>query len=324
MGSIKNSCFFFLFVLAFTSSCSAEDDDRFIDIIKDSITVENDHHFNILIIGDSFSRDAFSYVPSVMEDVFSGIFINMEILYLGGRALNYHYDYLSKDTPNFILDFYTSSSGYWISYPNVRGKDVVQSKKWDLIILQEGSNTTRSYTKTQPHVQNISEYLHMVQDSVEIAFMLSPAKPEGSSALGEFTSDEVWNMNVTTTKQLLDNDDVDYIIPCGTSIQNARQTNLDRYGKFGHLSYDGNHLQEGLPCLIEAYTAAETLFNIFKIKKTIADCNLLVTQEWVSSKKIPGQHGKVIEGTDEDYSLCKKSALLAVDNPYIISFPFLF
>lgn len=321
MGSIKNSCFFFLFVLAFTSSCSAEDDDRFIDIIKDSITVENDHHFNILIIGDSFSRDAFTYVPFVMEDVCQDITLDMDILYIGGRALNYHYDYLSKDTPGFILDLYTSAYGYWTSYPKVRGGDVIRSKEWDLIILQEGSNTTRSYAKTQPHVQNLSDYIHLIQENVEIAFMLSPAKPEGSSALGEYTSDEVWYMNVTTTKQLLDNNDVDCMIPCGTSIQNARQTSLDQYGYFGHLSYDGNHLQEGLPCLIEAYTAAETLFKFFEIQKTIDSCNLIVTQAWVSSKKIPGQHGLVIEGDENDYSLCKKSALLAVDNPFTISSP---
>ena len=323
MKFFSQSLFLLFLILSFTTSCSAEDDEiyNYNEVRTDTIPIEGKRPLNILIIGDSFSRDAFSYVPSVLEDVDSSIIVDMEILYIGGRALNYHYDYLINNITNFILDKYVSETGYWKSSSVLSGIDVIRSKTWDIVILQEGSNTTRSYVKTQPHIKNLSEYIHSIQDDVKIAFMLSPAKPDGSSALGSYTSDEVWYLNVTTTRQLLENGDVDYMIPCGTSIQNARQTSLDKYGDFGHLSYDGNHLQEGLPCLIEAYTAAQTLFDIFEVDKTIDDCQLEVTQSWVIKKGIPGRHGKVIEGDKNDYNLCKKSALLAVDNPYVISTP---
>lgn len=321
MRVLKQSWFLLFIILAFTTSCSAEDDDKYISGKRDSIPDDPKINLNVLVIGDSFSRDAFSYVPFVMEDVSPGINVDMEILYIGGRALNYHYDYLINKKSQFVLDQYLTEIGHWVSSSNASGEDVIRSKTWDLVILQEGSNTTRSYDKTQPHIQNLSEFIHLIQNDVTIAFMLSPAKPEGSSALGSYTSDEVWYMNVTTTKQLLDNGDVDIMIPCGTSIQNARQTSLDKYGDFGHLSFDSNHLQEGLPCLIEAYTAAQTLFDFLDIKGLIENCQLTVSQDWVIKKRIPGRHGEAIEGTKEDYVLCKKSALLAIDNPYVISTP---
>jgi hypothetical protein len=326
MQCFRHSWFLLFLIIGFTSSCSAEDEEGYVikpDKNENRDTIVNNEKtvFNILIIGDSFSRDAFSYVPSVMEDVFPGINIDMEILYIGGRALNYHYDYLSNNKKQFVLDQYLSSLGHWLSSYNASGEEAIRAKEWDVVILQEGSNTTRSYEKTQPHIQNLSKYIHLIQDDVPIAFMLSPAKPEGSSALGNYTSDEVWYMNVTTTSQLLENGDVEWIIPCGTSIQNARQTSLDKYGDFGHLSYDSNHLQEGLPCLIEAYTAAQTLFNLFEVDKSIKNSKLKVTQDWVLKKRIPGRHGEVIEGNEDDYELCKKSALLAVENPFVISSP---
>ena len=241
----------FVFLLAFIStSCSAEDptDPFYTEERAKKVTKE----YNVLVIGDSFSRDAFSYAPSVIENICPNLAINMKILYLGGKALNYHISYLNNNK-YFTLDTYDPYSGKWSTNNNSTiGEDVVNERVWDLIILQDGSGAIRSYEVTQPHVDQLTQYLRQRQPFAKIAFMLSPAKPEGSSALGSFTSDEVWGMNASTTLQLLENDDVEYIIPCGTAIQTARRTSLDQYGDFGHLSYDGNHLQEGFPCLIEA------------------------------------------------------------------------
>lgn len=321
MRALKPSWFLLFLIVAFTTSCSAEDDDKYIKGRKDSIPDDQKININILIIGDSFSRDAFSYVPFVMEDVYPGISVDMEILYIGGRALNYHYDYLINKKSQFVLDQYLTGIGHWVSSSDASGEDVIRSKSWDLVILQEGSNTTRSYEKTQPHIQNLSEFIHLIQNDIKVAFMLSPAKPEGSPALGSYTSDQVWEMNANTSRQLLNEEEVDYIIPCGTGIQNSRRTIVDRYGDFGHLSYDGDHLQEGLPCLIEAYVAAQTFFYIYGIDASIENCGIETTQKWVNSKHIPGKHGSAINGTPEDYRLCKRSALLAVDKPYEIQVP---
>lgn len=274
---------------------------------------------HILIFGDSFSRDAFSYVPAIMQELCPGLNVDMEILCLNGKALSYHWDYLSNNKSEFVLDYYSSQYGRWGTISEVSGGRVVSSRMWDLIIMQEGSVAIRNYTKTRSHVDSISDYIKQNQDNIKFAFMLSPSKPEGSSALGKYTSDEVWSINAETSYKLLANNHVNYVIPCGTGIQNARHTHLDNIGDYGHLSFDGGHLQEGLPCLIEAYVATQTIFEILSINSSIKDSNMKITQQWVYDKRIPGQHGSVITGLDEDYELCKQCALMAVENPYKIS-----
>lgn len=316
--TITSLSWLFIFVLSVSAtSCSAEsqDDPFYSEERAKKITRE----FSILVIGDSFSRDAFSYAPSVIENICPNIAVHMKILYLGGKALNYHISYL-KNGKAFTIDTYDPYAGKWSTYYDAIGEDIVTERKWDLVIMQEGSNTTRSYEKTKSHISQLSEYLRLRQPYTPIAFMLSPAKPDGSPALGEYTSDEIWEINASTTHQLLENDEVEYIIPCGTAIQNARHTIVDKYGDFGHLSYDGNHLQEGLPCLIEAYVAAQFFFKQFNINATIQDCNIRTTQQWVNSKHIPGRHGSAIDGTYEEYDICKQCALTAIELPFDLQY----
>lgn len=310
------------FAIAFcVSSCAAEDDDVIVNPVRPKDPDDNKKELRILIFGDSFSRDAFSYVPGVIEDLCPDLNVDMEILYLGGKGLKYHWDYLSNNKDLFTLDVYTSYAGKWNSISYILGEEVVTAQDWDLIILQEGSNTARNSDLTQSHVNSISSYIKDKQPTAKFAFMMSPAKPDGSPALGDYSSDDVWMMYVNTSKMLINNAEVDYIIPCGTAIQNARQTSIDKYGDFGHLSYDGNHLQEGLPCLIEAYVAAQFLLNLNDVEVSIDYSSLIVSQNWVNEKKIPGQHGVVIEGTEEEYVLCKKSAQNALKFPYEIVSP---
>lgn len=321
MKHLKNIWIVLLSIVFCITSCAAQDEDVIVDPVRPKDPDINKNELRILIFGDSFSRDAFSYVPGVIEDLCPNINVDMEILYLGGKSLKYHWDYLSNNNNSFTLDVYTSYAGKWNSISYTLGEDVVTAQDWDLIILQEGSNTAKNYNLTQSHVNNISGYIRDSQPDAKFAFMLSPAKPEGSSALGDYSSEDVWKMYVETSQSLLSNNFVDYIIPCGTAIQNARQTTVDQYGDFGHLSYDGNHLQEGLPCLIEAYVTAQFLFNLKEYDVSIENSTLRITQQWVNEKRIPGKHGPVIEGTDDDYVICKKSALLALDNPFNIVNP---
>ena len=307
-------CYLLLLSLTLCSaSCSADDDQD--DYFNPPKRPERyTRQLNVLVLGNSWSRDAFSYAPSVIEDVCPDTYVDMQILYIPGVALNYHINYINDNTP-FTVDFYNTYSGRWSS-TGLTGEDVLFARNWDMVILQEGSGKGRTYESTLPDVQKLSTYIHSRLPETRIAYMINP----GVIYKGH-TRDDVWDMYATTARQLLENGDVDYIIPCGTGIQNARRTILDQYGDYGHLSYDGSHLQEGLPCLIEAYVTAQTLFSIYDINRSIEDCKIQTTQKWVDSKRIPGKHGGAIDGLPEDYQLCKRCALLAVEKPFEIQEP---
>lgn len=317
-------CLGLVFLFAFLASCTAEE--NLDDLLKNeersqinAVRIEQGHEksdYHILVIGNSLSRDAFSYVPAIMNDVCNDKTFKVDILYRGNKALSDHWNSISNSVADYTLDSYDTDNSKWQLHTNVLARDIITSQYWDLVVLQEGSGRARSYDITQPSVHHIAGYIREIQPNVNVAFMINPPHADGYSDLGEYTSEEVWMQYVQTARQLLDNNEIDYIIPCGTGIQNARKTYLDSLGVFGHLSYDGRHLQEGIPCLIDAYTASQSLFNFFNINSSIESCNLIITQQWVNNSKIPGQHGKVIKGNDMDYVTSKKCALNAIENPF--------
>lgn len=283
---------------------------------------EQTSDFNVLVIGNSYARDAFSYVPCLITSVNPEVSINVSILGENSANLEQIYSNISKGNNSFFCDKYLLSKGKWKSTNSTKAKSVITSKKWNLIILQENSMTATDYDKTRKNIGKMVSFLHKKHKKVPIAFMLNPTHPIGSKQLDSIgvDSDSEFYLLVENAKKMLDGGVVDYVIPCGTAIQNARHTVLNDYGDFGQLSYDGNHLQEGLPCLIEAYTASQFLLNCFSLSGCIENSGLVITDKWVKNKKIPGQHGNVVSGTLSDYRLSKKCARAAISNPYTIMF----
>ena len=306
----------YIFLFAFFS-CSAADDFEVIE--KGERTSKNNRACNILIIGNSLARDAYCYVPVIMEEICPELAVNMDIMYVSGKPLQAHWNYIHTDSNKFTWDTYSTEQGKWTTSSSWNASEIISNQKWDLIVFQEGSVNARTYESTQPYVSNIIKYIKTFQDSVMYAYTIIPSLPDGASSIKNTTSDNIWVMNATTSKRLLDEGIVSYLVPCGTAIQNARHSRLDDYGDFGHLTYDGRHLQEGIPCVVDAYAATEALLRILGMESSIENSYLRVTNSWVSVINVLGRHGAVIEGSEDDYFLAKRCALLAMDHPYELS-----
>ncbi|MBR4389308.1 MAG: DUF4886 domain-containing protein [Prevotella sp.] len=307
---------FFFFFLSFMS-CSGSDDD-FAEVLNnvDTPTPPTTVH-NVLVIGNSASRDAFSYVPALMEEMDKNNPLNMLIFYKGSESLAGHYNRMIGDYSDFESDvnLYRSQS-VWQTFKGERASTVLGSKKWDLVILQNTWSSNRLDVMRQS-VQDIRQFLTDNFGAISYALMLDPPNPK---KLSDDNLDDQWGEFASIAETLLQEGLVDFVIPCGTAIQNALHTHLKVLGDYGYLSYEGTHLQEGLPCLLEAYTAAQCLAGIFNTGKSIESSRIRITQDWVSKKRIPQQHGSVIEGTEEDIVLCKQCALAAVSSPYAVAF----
>ena len=285
------------------------------DIIK-AVPANSLHDINILIVGNSYSRDAFSYAPMIIEEMCPDVKVNIQILYIGGVALSKHKQYMENKEALFTLDSYNTTLGKWNSKGNILADSVVSLHNWNCVILQEGSTTSRNYETVIGNINTIKDYLRSYQSDICISFMLNPTHPIGSEALGNYTSEEEFNMIAGVASRLLSTKTVDHVIPCGTAIQNARNTYLDNFGDYGHLSYEGRHLQEGIPCWIEALTASQMLIRILDLEVDGDISQLKITQQWVKEKNIPGRHGKVLEGRTSDYKLAQICAMKAIDSPY--------
>jgi hypothetical protein len=246
--------------------------------------------------------------------------INLNILYRGGTTLKKHWELIDKGLNEHALERCGLTDECWFKEDSVVGSEIIKSQQWDLIVLQQGSTTAHSYDDTQPFVRLFANYFQTLSPTTSIAYMFGQSRVaySSNSVLHDKTSEEVWDMQVKLARRLLEEGEVDYVIPCGTAIQNARHTRLDSLGKGGQLTYDGTHLQEGLPCMIDSYTSTQALLNILSIKATVKNSILRVSNAWGGKTKVPGRNGSCIAGTDEDYALCLQCALKAIDAPFVI------
>lgn len=98
--------------------------------------------------------------------------------------------------------------------------------------------------------------------------------------------------------------------------KSALSTSLDDLGEMDHLSYDGTHTQEGLPCLLQTYVAACWLFDRLGMGRSVYGCPLRITEAILDTINVPGANpspytGYVITGTDAENLLAQGVAIKA-------------
>lgn len=311
---MKNLLFLIIFVCVSMTLLGCEKEDFFLPEMENV----HDDTQSVLIIGNSYSRDAFSYVPALLQE--AGINVDISILCLNGKALSTHYDVLQYNRSLYQIDTYDCESHRWYTYTDTTALSTIISEEWKLVIIQEGSNAARVYQTTSNNVYNVKAFLKKALPYAYYSYMVNPPHPLGHSTLEGTHNNEEYEMIKEVANDLVKEGFVSDIVPCGTAIQNARQTDLQQLGDYGDLSYEGKHLQEGLPCLIEAYVGAAYIANFFHYPFDIYCSSLKTNQTWVNLQHIPGKHGRAIEGDEDLYELCKTVAIEAVNHPLKITF----
>lgn len=278
----------------------------------------------ILCIGNSYAFDAMSYVPFILGTVNKDVDVIIGIAKYSSCTLQQHYNFAVNNTATYTYCKYNKSeSNAWIGTDNTNDKTLLfclQDEEWDIVTFQQQSSNARDYSTYQPYLNELIDWVQAnVNKAVNLSWLLTPAYPTGYSGLNGDTSNEMFDKIVNASQNVLDETLITDIIPIGTAVQNARKTNLDSLGDFGHLSYDGLHLQEGVPCLLEAYIVIEYIldkcgceYNLFFGDKT------LPTEEWLSDKNIPGKHGLSVGATSENVRIAQQCSIWAIKKPYEI------
>ena len=128
---------------------------------------------------------------------------------------------------------------------------------------------------------------------------MTQAYGTGYERLGEMSSDEMWARINVTSQRVMDETRTRLLIPAGTAIQNARYTALDRFGKAGHLVYDGYHLHEGIAPFIEGLWVAQVVMRHYGVEVDVQKSRLRITPEWRKERRTPEPHGEPEEATEE-------------------------
>lgn len=287
----------------------------------------------MLLIGNSATDDALSYVPFIMQNMGVDVDFQIGIAMMSSSTLAMHLDNFENETAAYAFRLYTEGVS-WQNYTNKTIQWMLDNYEWDIISLQQaGPQNVETY---QPY---LNELLNLISGYVDypVKFIwyqthIFSATSNGGAPRSEETITQYYEAEATVTHNILTNTICEYVVPVSTAIQNARgitalkaigdyADNPNNLTGFGYLNYsDGVHLQEGLPCQIAAYTFILAILDIYGFKEySINGETTRVTSAWTQGKSIPSPHGNPVGSTDENCLMAQKCAIMAIKNPFEVT-----
>jgi hypothetical protein len=205
-------------------------------------------NYRILAIGNSYSRDAMSYIRDML--IKNGV-ANEDIAivnaYVGGQSLQGHVSNAKNNTAAYERQSF-GINGVLKSTNGEKLLDIIKSNDWDYITLQQVS-TDSGRPDTYTENGNLSYLINYIKENatnpnVKIGWHMTWAYANSYSGLSGYGNQmAMYNAiaNAVQTKivpQLAPAGDFEFIIPSGTAIQNARTVYNDT------LNSDGTHLTD--------------------------------------------------------------------------------
>ena len=217
----------------------------------------------ILFIGNSFTKDAVEHLPKMVSaaDIPT---LKMVHLYYGGRTIPEYADgYATKS--DYTCYKYNPGTSLWLSYTGYNIQQIVKSDTWDIVCLQEhtGNSCGWIWNDTEKNaIQGLIADIRADQSghTPKFVYIMSQAyfnMDKIGTAQRPYknftTQDEMFDVIVAQARKVLDQTDVEQIIPTGTVLQNLRTSPLNNDMD---LTRDGYHMDYGL----SRYAAACAVF----------------------------------------------------------------
>ncbi|MCI6250493.1 MAG: InlB B-repeat-containing protein [Bacteroidales bacterium] len=266
-----------------------------------------DTTLRVLSIGNSFSIDANLILPQVVVD--AGVPRDNFVLYAtiyAGASLEYWDNMYTTDTP---LPYVHYMGGKLLRLEDKEWtlRTLLQSQPWDVVVIQQASALSTNHKSFQPYMNRMIEYIRQdcPNKHVRIGWQLTWSYPQTATSGPVY--EEGWRKIAMIANQKCHDTGIDFIIPSGTAIQNARTTELGENSN--GITRDGLHLSFGVGVYIAAMTWYESIFRPIygksiigvPVSKAIKDCDR-------------GKEG-FQEITDENYLICQQCVKEAVSDP---------
>lgn len=274
-------------------------DDVRIGITKDT------KELSILFVGNSLTQDGMSYLPYLLTKYYPGFKFRFYMWYNGGYDLSQQYDKFTADTACEAFSIAENTPSWTTS--QVKMSDILSTYKFNIVCMQEYFNRKESYTSVTDW-NNCRDYIvshYTGGNGLEfISLFHSPWMTNEQT---------VYELTKTGNALILQSTIADDMIATGIALHIARSTDLDNLGDQGHLTPDSVHAQEGLPCLLEAYTALLWVLDRYGFPTSIYGLPFKMTAGIQGSIAVPGANigTGVIEGTDAQNLLAQEIAVMA-------------
>lgn len=272
---------------------------------------------NVLCLGNSYTVDAFAYVPCLLRMATADVQFNICLLHRDKFTLNDHYEYGVNGNRMYTLYCFDGGEKKWSSTKQTL-LSALKSRDWDMVVLQQGSLDSRIYDRYQPCLNKMIRWLlPKVNQSCCLAWLETPAWPEGCHGLKGEKSDSMARDIARCTLKLMDEEPIEVMFPVGRAIQHARNMGMANVGDFGYMCYDEFHLQDGLPRLAAALVATQQLLQWSGCDSLkMGDVQKLkIDEEWLELYNIPQRHGKPVSCSPQDITTITVAIELALEAP---------
>lgn len=191
----------------------------------------------ILAIGNSFSTDSMQYLYGILQD--GGVEeIVLGNLYYGGCSLDQHYQFFTKDSASY--KYYKNTTGEWKVTESFKASAALADEEWDYISLQQTSKTC-GLVNSYGRLDDMLEMVKASNPQAKLIWNMTWAYQQDSthSAFPNYNKDQMtmYKMIINVVNEVITPCGFDIIIPCMTSIQNARTSFMG-----DTLTRDGYHM----------------------------------------------------------------------------------
>lgn len=182
----------------------------------------------LLTIGNSFADSAFKYLPQVAASV-PDCDLVMERANHGGCELDRHWSYILREESSPDVKLYRKATASL--------KEILKSKKWDFITIQQASHKSWRPETYQPFAKNIKEYVNKNAPSAEVVLQQTWSYRSDDPRIRKGGE---WNIDQTEMFKRLEQayaecaKELDLrIIPMGLAVQNARNGQKVKFKDYG-------------------------------------------------------------------------------------------
>ena len=282
--------------------------------------------FRVLDIGNSFTQDCISYLPSLITHLgVDASNMSFTSAYRGGASYKNWFDiFHDNDTSSYTIE--KKFGGLTETYPGSHGigqgecfRNCLKDHHYDLIIIHQVSTYSGAYqgwegTGADGYLKEFIRLLRFYQPQAHIGFLMVHASPRQQQS-GEANTRPQWQRIVDSAKWLVQNYDIDFIVPAATAVENLR-ISTDAQNAAHQLTRDNHHMAYGLCRYTGNCTYYETVFAPY-FGKSMYNSGWMPTTETAPS----GYESDCISLTNVNVQVGQMCAMLAINDKWTLTNP---
>lgn len=255
----------------------------------------------ILTLGNSFTQDTWEYVPNILRQAEIND-TTIAYTYISGGTLQNYYDLMLSGASDTIrMNKSINSNNFSVGIPTSTYslEQVLTSEVWDIVVLQQRSLGSYDFTTFEPYMSELIRYIRSKVKNRKLCLMFNMVWAGEESYTGENVSNR-YNRIVETTKKMIAQVGIPYVIPNGTAIQFGRKTEIQTTQNW---TRDGYHIDLGVGRYVLAATTFHYIFG-YIYDKDVRDYNSFTTTNETAV-------------TAENIDILNQCAVDAVNNRFI-------